>query len=287
MKFSWLSISAAFRDGNDSEFAYTCQQQRSLKFHKKIGFSAFFLVFFLFFYLSGCGHRHIPPSRLPSATPVRELLATQLPYEVNGHVYYPLPSAEGFVEEGYASWYGKKFHGRPTANGEPYNMYAITAAHRTLPMNTYVRVLNLENGREVVARISDRGPFAKKRIIDLSYGAGRKLGLIGPGTAKVRIEALGEVRLSSGDFAGFKSHPDFRRGEFYVQIGAFLEPDKAYALRRKMTRYYKDVVVFRQIRGEQAFYIVQVFAATEYNTAKNFEARLESSGFLDAFVVSR
>ncbi|MCD6200150.1 MAG: septal ring lytic transglycosylase RlpA family protein [Deltaproteobacteria bacterium] len=287
MKCSWLSISAAFIDRKDSEFAHTCRGQRFLKFHNQIGFSAFFLIFSLFFYLSGCGHRHIPLPLLPPSTPVRELPATQHPYKVNGHVYYPLPSAEGFVEEGYASWYGKKFHGRPTASGEPYNMYAITAAHRTLPMNTYVRVLNLENGREVVTRISDRGPFAKKRIIDLSYGAGRKLGLIGPGTAKVRIEALGEVRLGAGKPAVFKSHPDFRRGKFYIQIGAFLKPDNAYALRRKMTRYYKNVVVFRQPRGDQTFYRVQVFAATEYNTAKDFETRLESSGFPEAFVVAR
>jgi len=191
------------------------------------------------------------------------------------------------VEEGYASWYGKKFHGRPTASGEPYNMYAITAAHRTLPMNTYVRVLNLENGREVVVRISDRGPFAKKRIIDLSYGAARKVGLIGQGTAKVRIEALGEARLGAGSLAVFKPHPDFRRGKFYIQVGAFLESDNANALRRKLTGYYKDVVVSRQLRGEQTFYRVQVFASTEYNTAKNFESRLESSGFPEAFMVAR
>jgi len=206
---------------------------------------------------------------------------------VNGHVYYPLPSAEGFVEEGYASWYGGKFHGRPTASGEPYNMYAMTAAHRILPMNTYVRVINLENGREVVARISDRGPFAKNRIIDLSYGAARKVGLIGPGVARVRIEALGEVRPGAGIPAVFKPHPDFRRGKFYVQVGAFLEPDNAYALGRKINRYYKDVAVFRQQRGDQTFYLVQVFASTEYNTAKDFEARLESSGFPEAFVVAR
>ena len=286
MKYSWLSISAVFRDRNDLEAARTCRHQRFLKFHNKIGFSAFFLVFHIFFYLSGCGHQHIPP---PSTTkiPVRELPATQRPYEVNGHVYYPLPSAKGFVEEGYASWYGNKFHGRPTASGEPYNMYAITAAHRTMPMNTYVRVFNLENGREVVVRISDRGPFAKKRIIDLSYGAARKVGLIGPGTAKVRIEALGEVRLGAGSPAAFKPHPDFRRGKFYIQVGAFLEPDNANALRRKMARYYKDVVVSRQAREDQTLYRVQVFASTEYNTAKNFEARLESSGFPEAFMVAR
>jgi rare lipoprotein A len=166
-------------------------------------------------------------------------------------------------------------------------MYAITAAHRTLPINTYVRVLNLENGREVIVRISDRGPFAKKRIIDLSYGAASKVGLIGPGVAKVRIEALGEVRFGTGSPARFKPHPDFRRGKFYVQVGAFLEPDNAYALRRKMTRYYKDVVVSRQPRGNQTFYLVRVFASTEYNTAKDFETRLESLGFPGAFVVAR
>ncbi|OPL14485.1 MAG: hypothetical protein AVO38_02360 [delta proteobacterium ML8_D] len=228
----------------------------------------------------------MPPPLSPK-TPVRELLATQRPYEINGHIYYPLPCAEGFVEEGYASWYGDEFHGRPTASGELYNMYAITAAHRTLPMNTYVKVVNLENGREVAVRISDRGPFVKNRIIDLSYGAGKKLDMIGPGTAKVRLEALGEVQLSSGALVGFKSHPDFRIGEFYVQIGAFLEPANAYALRRKMTRYYKNVVVFRQPRGDQIFYRVQIFAATDYNAAKNFETRLESLGFPDAFLISR
>lgn len=286
MEYSWLSISAVLRDRNDLEPIHICRHKRFFKFHNKIGLIAFFLIFPLFFCLSGCGRRYIPP---PSTTkiPVRELPATQRPYEINGHVYYPLPSAEGFVEEGYASWYGKKFQGRPTANGEPYNMYAITAAHRTLPMNTFVRVFNLENGREVVVRINDRGPFAKKRIIDLSYGAANKIKLIGPGTTKVRIEALGEVHLSSGGFTGFKSHSDFRRGNFYVQVGAFLEPDNAYALRRKMARYYKDVVVSRQLRGDKTFYRVQVFASTEYNTAKNFETRLESSGFPGAFLIAR
>jgi len=286
MKYLWQSMSAALRDRNNLEFAHTCRHQRFLKFLNKIGFIVFFLVFSLFFNLTGCGHRHIPPPLSPT-TPVRELLATQHPYEINGHIYYPLPCAEGFVEEGFASWYGGEFHGRPTASGELYNMHAITAAHRTLPMNTYVKVVNLENGREVAVRIIDRGPFVKNRIIDLSYGAGKKLDMIGSGTAKVRIEALGEVHVSSGVLVGFKSHPDFRIGEFYVQIGAFLEPDNAYALRRKMTRYYKDVVVFRQPRGDQIFYRVQIFAATEYNAAKNFETRLESLGFPDAFLVSR
>ncbi len=238
-------------------------------------------VFVLSICLSGCGARYTLPQEA-----IRKVPATQHPYKINGHIYYPLPSAQGFVEEGNASWYGKKFHGRPTASGEPYNMYAMTAAHRILPINTYVRVLNLENGREAVVRITDRGPFVKDRIIDLSYGAARRLGLIGSGVARVRIEALGEVESSPGTLR-FKPHPDFEKGRFYVQIGAFLRPENAYALRRRMTKYYRGVVVSRQTQGAQTFYRVQIFAATNYNRARAFEAQLECLGFPNAFVVAR
>ncbi len=238
-------------------------------------------IFVVSICLSGCEARYTLPQEA-----IRKVPATQHPYKINGHVYYPLPSAQGFVEEGNASWYGKKFHGRPTASGELYNMYAMTAAHRILPMNTYVRVLNLENGREAVVRITDRGPFVKNRIIDLSYGAARRLGLIGSGVARVRIEALGEVEPSPGP-PRFKPHPDFKEGRFYVQIGAFLRPGSAYALRRRMTKYYRGVVVSRQTQGTQTFYRVQIFAATNYDRARSFEAQLEGLGFPNAFVVAR
>jgi rare lipoprotein A (peptidoglycan hydrolase) len=92
--------------------------------------------------------------------------------------------------EGTASYYGAEFHGRRTANGEIYNMYAMTAAHRTLPFNTWILVTNLDNGKQVTVRLNDRGPFVKGRIIDLSYGAAQKIGVIGPGTARVRLEVL-------------------------------------------------------------------------------------------------
>jgi rare lipoprotein A len=92
--------------------------------------------------------------------------------------------------EGIASWYGPDFHGRRTANGEIYNMYGMTAAHKTLPFDTMLRVTNLENGRSVVVRVNDRGPYAKGRIIDLSKSAAEKIGMIGPGTARVRLEVL-------------------------------------------------------------------------------------------------
>src|SRR5690606_8545335 len=111
-------------------------------------------------------------------------------YEVFGQRYYVLDSAENFTERGIASWYGSKFHGRRTSSGEPYDMYAMTAAHRRLPLPAYAEVTNLNNGRKVIARINDRGPFAKMRVIDLSYTAAHRLGMLEAGTAPVQLRAL-------------------------------------------------------------------------------------------------
>jgi rare lipoprotein A len=113
------------------------------------------------------------------------------PYQVFGVNYVPLANANGFRERGVASWYGKKFHGRRTSSGEPYDMYTMTAAHKTLPLPCYVRVRNLENGRSTVVRVNDRGPFLNNRVIDLSYAAANKLGIIGRGTGLVEIEVVG------------------------------------------------------------------------------------------------
>ena len=109
------------------------------------------------------------------------------PYQIEGVTYYPLADAEGYKEKGVASWYGPDFHDKPTANGEIYNQDAMTAAHRTLPFNTLVLVENLDNGRSVVVRVNDRGPYAKDRIIDLSKRAANEIGMIGTGTARVKL----------------------------------------------------------------------------------------------------
>ncbi|MDT8341357.1 MAG: septal ring lytic transglycosylase RlpA family protein [Longimicrobiales bacterium] len=113
-------------------------------------------------------------------------------YEIFGVEYQVLHTAEGYVEEGMASWYGDEFHGRPTASGEKFDKNGFTAAHRTLPLHTWVEVTNLENGRALILRVNDRGPFARthQRILDLSFGAARDLGVVGPGTARVRVRAL-------------------------------------------------------------------------------------------------
>ncbi|MBI5638598.1 MAG: septal ring lytic transglycosylase RlpA family protein [Nitrospinae bacterium] len=109
------------------------------------------------------------------------------PYKIDGVTYYPLADAEGYEEKGTASWYGPDFHEKPTANGETYNQDAVTAAHRTLPFNTLVLVENLDNGRSVVVRVNDRGPYAKERIIDLSNRAATEIGMVGTGTARVKL----------------------------------------------------------------------------------------------------
>lgn len=233
--------------------------------------------------LAGCGTRPLSP-HVPVSRP--EVPATQRPYQINGHTYYPLPCAEGFVEVGPASWYGKKFHGRKTANGERYNMHALTAAHRVLPMDTLVRVLNVENGREVVVRINDRGPFVKDRIIDLSYAGAKKLGMLGPGTARVRMEALGEAHLSGGRLR-FTVHPDYHTGVFYIQVGAFSDLANARRLWRRLASQFGNVAIDRHHGEGQTFYRVWIFAATNYAEAVRLEGNLERNGFPEAFVVTR
>jgi rare lipoprotein A len=210
---------------------------------------------------------------------------TQKAYTISGKTYYPLPSAQGFRQVGYASWYGPGFHGRKTANGERYNMHGMTAAHRILPMNTWVRVRNLSNGREVVVRVNDRGPFVKNRIIDLSYTAAKKLGIVGPGTARVELVALGESRIKGDRSSGLKRVPNLTTGDFYVQVGAFTVPHNAYALRDKLSIRYKTVKVRKYEADNGTFYRVQVFAAHNYEAARAVRAQFERNGFSQAFVV--
>lgn len=169
------------------------------------------------FFLSACGGpKYPPPQRHPSpGTAKQPPKGTYKPYRIAGKTYYPLTSAERFQETGIASWYGKKFHGRKTASGEVYNMYAMTAAHKILPMFTKVRVKNLENGRSAVFTVNDRGPFVKNRVIDLSYQGARTLGFDAKGTAKVRVTAL------SGPGGGTKRAQILKGGSYYVQVASY------------------------------------------------------------------
>lgn len=134
---------------------------------------------------------HAPPDMRdaePRYEPYRAF--NSRPYEVLGKQYYPIETGKGFVQEGYASWYGQKFHGHLTSNGETYNMFAMTAAHKTLPLPSYVKVTNLANNQTAIVRVNDRGPFHDNRVIDLSYAAAQKLGYAQHGTAKVKLEVI-------------------------------------------------------------------------------------------------
>ncbi len=207
------------------------------------------------------------------------------PYKVMGQWYQPLPHARGFKQRGTASWYGQKFHGRRTSNGEAYNMYAMTAAHKTLPLGTYVRVRNLANSRSIVVRINDRGPFVRGRIIDLSYTAARKLGLVGPGTARVEIEAIGVPAATAGGKQKFVPI-DYYSGNFTFQVGAFRLRENAERLRRKLAQSYKNAHIVPYFNGRETLYRVRVGKCSDLDVANQYEKHLIENGYPETFTIA-
>ena len=182
------------------------------------------------------GSAGVPPADIlavPDAVPMHEPRSTRGNppfYEVFGRRYFVLDSADGYLERGVASWYGPGFHAERTSNGEPYDMYQMTAAHRTLPLPSYVRVTHLGNGRSIVVRVNDRGPFKDDRIIDLSYTAAAKLGMLEAGTALVEVEAL------TPDASRPASTTSRSAGTpLYIQAGAFGVEDNAERLVARLT----------------------------------------------------
>jgi len=197
--------------------------------------------------------------------------ATMQPYTVMGKTYYPTRVSIGDSFSGIASWYGPSFHNKLTSNGEYYNMYAMTAAHKTFPMNTVVKVTNLENGRSAVVRINDRGPFVKNRIIDLSNAAARKIDMIKKGTAPVRIEVIG--------FNGVIGKQSVTKSivlkDYFVQIGAFRKKDGAqrYASRYSLVdgRYRSGIK--KGYKDGYALYRVYLKGFRSENEARDFISR--------------
>ncbi|MCW8126913.1 septal ring lytic transglycosylase RlpA family protein [Microbulbifer halophilus] len=185
----------------------------------------------------------------PEPTPVREPIGkagNKSPYRVNGVTYRVRTGVKGYRERGHASWYGTKFHGKRTANGEVYNMYAMSAAHKSLPLPSYAKVTNLENGHSVIVRVNDRGPFVPGRIIDLSYTAAQKLGYTEKGVARVEVVALdpdslpaaGETLALEKDVAArevLAQDASFKLPDnTYLQVGAYGSPDKAERVRARV-----------------------------------------------------
>ncbi len=201
-------------------------------------------------------------------------------YTVAGRTYRVMADSRGFVEEGIASWYGRKFHGRRTSSGEPYDMYAMTAAHKTLPLPTYVEVHNLDNGRRIVVRVNDRGPFKANRIIDLSYAAASRLGITDTGTARVRIRAIDPAappRLARPPTA--PANPV--SGALHLQVGAYRELANARKVKARIASLPGlDTIEWRLDEdAARALYRVRTGPVADEQTARRLVRALNEAGF--------
>jgi len=199
------------------------------------------------------------PSNRPAGTPRRDRPMAA-------------PAPAGYTEEGNASWYGEPFNGRRASNGEIYDMYKLTAAHRTLPFDTMVRVTNLSNGKSTTVRITDRGPFVENRIIDLSLAAAREIDLVGPGVAPVRVEVLG-------------NHVDPTAGFFTVQVGAFKDRGNAERLRDRLNASYSPIFIQQYDAPEGTYYRVRVGKISGEDGAQQFSEQLRSREGFSPYVV--
>ncbi|HWS27470.1 MAG TPA: septal ring lytic transglycosylase RlpA family protein [Xanthomonadales bacterium] len=224
---------------------------------------------------------------LPELVPRDEPLArygNHSPYEVLGKRYKVLPRSAGYVQRGTASWYGTKFHGRLTSTREPYDMYQFSAAHKTLPLPSYARVTRLDNGKSVIVRINDRGPFVGDRLIDLSYAAAVKLGVHLSGTAPVEVRVLhaGDDVNAAKPTPRKPEQPSVvgSRGAIYLQVGAFSARANAFAYRRRLLDAgFAEVRVFTARTDRGRVWRVRVGPLGSLDQADDVRARLRSGGF--------
>jgi rare lipoprotein A len=236
--------------------------------------AATLILLSLFLIIGGCGGvepKDGPPRKAPDLSNVRDAVPRVEPkskygnprsYKVFGKRYYTLSSSRGYVERGIASWYGKKFHGRRTSNGETFNMYAMTAAHKTLPLPTYLAVTNLKNHRRVVVRANDRGPFHANRILDLSYAAASKLGILANGTVRRAPEQAPDKKI-----------------RLFLQVGAFSVRANADRLRTQLASLSGDSVDVSPISvNGSALYRVRIGPLLDVVHADRLTDRIVSLG---------
>ncbi len=249
--------------------------------------------------LGGCALLPSTGYRNPADLSIRAVVPHKLalspygnsPYTVDGHTYYPLKTAAGYRQRGIASWYGIPFNGQKTSDGETYNMYAMTAASKVLPLPSYALVRNLDNGKTVVVRVNDRGPFYPGRIIDLSYAAAARLGVLATGTAPVLVEGLapGQKRAApprrhrGPDVFGPHHAP---RRAFFVQVGAFLRRQDAKRLERRLQRNgLRDLHVLHDAADGRGLYLVRVGPEADRGAAQALLARLSREGMGRGLIV--
>jgi len=243
-----------------------------------------------------------PPAiaAIPDAVPqseARSVHGNPAFYDVNGQRYVILASADGFVERGVASWYGPDFHGKNTASGERYDMYAMTAAHRTLPIPCYARITNLGNGRSVIVRINDRGPFASNRIVDLSYSAASKLDIVRPGTAFVELRTVGTLAEVAAAATEPPPAPALQPPAvsapgplepaaplaLYIQVGAFADPANAQrVLARLQTAQISNAFVLPTGDAARPLQRVRIGPVATVDQFDQLVAQLGTLGFAEA-----
>ncbi|MDJ0806576.1 MAG: septal ring lytic transglycosylase RlpA family protein [Gammaproteobacteria bacterium] len=241
----------------------------------------------------GIDHSFPPPAdidRIPDAVPKVEPLSrygNPERYTVFGKEYQTLSERGNYRERGIASWYGSKFHGRRTSSGEAYDMYAMTAAHKSLPLPTYARVTNLQNGQSVVVKINDRGPFHDNRLIDLSYTAAWKLGIAGPGTGLVEVEAL--------DPAAPEPKPEPKPvqigsglPEIFLQVGAFGSAHNANRLKTRLqSQLDTEVWIQQTLSDDPPLFRVQVGPIASIELCDNLADKLNGLGIPETRLVIR
>lgn len=235
--------------------------------------------------------RHLDPNAIQDAVPRFEPKSNRgnpSSYVVMGQRYFVMPSSLGFSERGIASWYGTKFHGRLTSSGEPYDMYAMTAAHKSLPLPTYVEVTNLNNGRRTIVKVNDRGPFHGNRIIDLSYAAATKLGIVAKGTGLVEIRAINPA--SPQPYSQPQPVMAKRTGninpDIFVQVGAFSSRHNADRLRSQLTQSLNRTIRIQESlnQGRQVFR-VQVGPLTTIAQVDTLTLALDRLGIKESRII--
>ncbi|WP_373191302.1 septal ring lytic transglycosylase RlpA family protein [Halomonas sp.] len=261
--------------------------------------------------LSGDAYPQDPPdvAQVPDALPrheARSRAGNTSPYQVWGKRYQVLADAQGYRRQGRASWYGKKFHGYATSNGEIYDMYKMSAAHRSLPLPSFVRVTSLDNGRSVIVRVNDRGPFHSDREIDLSYAAAARLGILEKGTGRVRVEAIDVERWiaehgtsplsgvgqtlrpetasrspSAVPLAG--TDPSLSGGGVFLQVAALGSADNARQLKSRLEHEIAQPVRVASVAG---LHRVQVGPLADAGQLAPVREALRRAGFAQAFVVN-
>ncbi len=234
---------------------------------------------------------YVDETKIPNAKPKVEPLAkygNMSVYRVFGKKYYTLKSSRNYEQVGIASWYGTKFHSQRTSSGERYNMLAMTAAHKTLPLPTYVEVTNLKNHRQIIVKVNDRGPFEGNRLIDLSYVAAKKLGMLGHGTTVVKIKAIDPKTYGHENLYVQKTRRAFQSGyaqntaiskpAVYLQVGAFRNKAYAQKLQQRLTALLETPVKIARPQANSKLYRVQVGPIHDVATAKKISQQLQGLG---------